>query len=813
MVMHSLAALYAAVSSQWASAMVRAALQGAVAIAIAVCIARMASRLSPAWRCWLMRLAYARMLLAVVCGAALTLPLLPVPSSPGTRRPPPPVLTLPEVPAAPHPLMAAGPMITTVRSLAPLVRHLHPSASPAAAAPPSGPNLPDFAAMPAVAGTNHRVSPAEWLLALWICGALVSLWMLWREAVRVGRMRRQAVPIDYGEPLVTLTRLCSRFGIPRTPLLLNSRAVEAPMLSGWRRPAILLPDGLARSCSAADLELILAHELAHVRRRDLLWAVLPAIARCLFYFNPMVWLAEHEWREAVEIACDRDVLVLSAASPARYAASILKVVQLRRARRSAIMTAQMAESYSNVKRRLEVMHNHQSGSRSRPFLYGALIFAALLATGTPWQVAAQQPAPASPVVPAPPTSLPAIAAAAGGTLGTSAQPASAPAALNARIGVTEPVLSSPLSAPAGVPALNAPGAVPAPPRPEAEGLAALPVVGHLFAPGPASSAATVRLLSRLPVVGTLFQNPVPKSPQQPESPAPGTAPTDPTRSPALPAVPGPVSAGVAPAQPLLPPAVQADSVMQSQNRAISLPLDAAQQRRLTDAVMRSVTRLLQSYKPGAEGVDKAAIARAVDNAIAEAMKTAGAVSRYPLGIGSVQRQLPDLAGTSSLATTIVAPAVAQAAQQLRNEAQALRTTDATKQRDASGGQTPDVVGPAMEQAAQQLAQAARALRSTAVTQQAIASRNQAFAMGTAMTMARKSITVPQARVMALAAHAVRAQESAALRRELAVTLAQLRVLLAQLSHLVHQQAVHTVVHAHQRSAHRARASRPARPRD
>src|SRR5208282_5737717 len=112
--------------------------------------------------------------------------------------------------------------------------------------------------------------------------------------------------------------LCQWLGLRCRPLLLASAEVRCPLLLGVCRPAVVLPDFLAKGGDIAGLRLILAHELAHCRRRDLLWAWLPAVAEFLFFFHPLVWLARREIRLAQEVACDALAVGSTSASPAVY---------------------------------------------------------------------------------------------------------------------------------------------------------------------------------------------------------------------------------------------------------------------------------------------------------------------------------------------------------------------------------------------------------------------------------------------------------------------------------------------------------------
>ena len=95
---------------------------------------------------------------------------------------------------------------------------------------------------------------------------------------------------------------------------------------GWLRGCILLPDGLSMQLNAAELEAVLSHEIAHVRRRDNLIAAAAHAITSVFWFHPLVWWIERRMLVEREAACDEMVLARGA-SAQDYAAGILKVCQ------------------------------------------------------------------------------------------------------------------------------------------------------------------------------------------------------------------------------------------------------------------------------------------------------------------------------------------------------------------------------------------------------------------------------------------------------------------------------------------------------
>jgi beta-lactamase regulating signal transducer with metallopeptidase domain len=110
-------------------------------------------------------------------------------------------------------------------------------------------------------------SALPWIFAVWLGGvALLSVYHLggWRQAQKLTKTGR-----PLGEDLeATVRGLASRLGVARAVRLLESAAVPVPAVIGWLRPAILVPASTLAGLTPRQLEAVLAHELAHVRRHD-----------------------------------------------------------------------------------------------------------------------------------------------------------------------------------------------------------------------------------------------------------------------------------------------------------------------------------------------------------------------------------------------------------------------------------------------------------------------------------------------------------------------------------------------------------------
>ena len=139
---------------------------------------------------------------------------------------------------------------------------------------------------------------------IWAAGLAVSLLLLAAGYLRMwGRVRRRKLPLIHGS-VEKLSELCAQEKIGRPPRLFHISGLKSPCLVGIVRPAILLPRGLP----AEALSWALAHELTHLKHRDTWYMLLMTLARCVHWFNPLVWLMVRTARRDMELCCDYDLL-------------------------------------------------------------------------------------------------------------------------------------------------------------------------------------------------------------------------------------------------------------------------------------------------------------------------------------------------------------------------------------------------------------------------------------------------------------------------------------------------------------------------
>ncbi len=179
--------------------------------------------------------------------------------------------------------------------------------------------------------------------------------------LRARRKKAQCRPLPTGDTAsevgIIVDQLCSVLGLgaSRRPEVLVASWASVPVtLRSSRGHAVVIPHALLEPARRDDLRLALAHELAHVKRRDLEWNWLPIAARLVFFMNPMVWIASRELLLAQEMACDETAVRITGIRPARYGALLVSMVTPRASAWSMLApaTAAVGAPAAAIRRRL-----------------------------------------------------------------------------------------------------------------------------------------------------------------------------------------------------------------------------------------------------------------------------------------------------------------------------------------------------------------------------------------------------------------------------------------------------------------------------
>jgi beta-lactamase regulating signal transducer with metallopeptidase domain len=239
----------------------------------------------------------------------------------------------------------------------------------------------------------------------WMLGVLLLSVRLTFGWVRAHRIATRNASDASGEWQRIARRLAQALRIRGAIRLLESAAVEVPTVIGWLRPVVLLPVATLSGLSAEQMEMVLAHELAHIRRHDFFVNLLQAVVETLLFYHPAVWWISGRIRVEREHCCD-DVAVAVCGNPLLYARALTRLEELRVDPAQAFVAANGGSLIMRI-RRLCGARAEATNGPSRWAAGAALltVLAALLitpslplhatATDAPQQVNPAPPAPAA----------------------------------------------------------------------------------------------------------------------------------------------------------------------------------------------------------------------------------------------------------------------------------------------------------------------------------------------------------------------------------------------------------------------------------
>jgi len=335
----------------WTTTMWKACWQGSLFVLAVWLICQVIPSMPARCRCWLWRLAILKFIAVLLLPTLVNLPLLPAPTV-----------------AAPIPEVS----VQIVRQQVPVRR-----IEPVEIYPSRAVELPSFPAI---------------LAFLWIIGvgwSLAHLLVAWQGA---RRLRKQSRIIDNGPVIEQLAHQARLYGLRTSPRLLETGGSGSPMLIGILRPAIVIPGSTLRRLSPPELAMVLGHELAHIRRGDLLWNLVAAVVRAVFFFHPLVWLSQRRLNLAQEVAADELAILRQRHDPVSYGKLLVSVIsKLGPSRLIPTMSMGTAGSVQSLTRRLVAMANIGRASRGIIVTSGILLAAMVLLGIVPWRLVAAEP--------------------------------------------------------------------------------------------------------------------------------------------------------------------------------------------------------------------------------------------------------------------------------------------------------------------------------------------------------------------------------------------------------------------------------------
>ena len=220
----------------------------------------------------------------------------------------------------------------------------------------------------------------SFLLLIWATVVVAIAASLGFAALSVRRIVRRAEPLDSRDWLDPLWEVSDRLGLDEPPLVLRSEDAKMPFACGVMKPTIVLP----ADCDTWTLDrrrAVLLHELAHVKRHDLVGHTLGRLACAFYWFHPLVWTAAKNLRSESERACD-DLALSCGARATDYAEHLLDIVTSVRGDSTPSVALAMARRKEFEGRMLAILDpelRHSTPSRRQSaMLIGALALMAVV---------------------------------------------------------------------------------------------------------------------------------------------------------------------------------------------------------------------------------------------------------------------------------------------------------------------------------------------------------------------------------------------------------------------------------------------------
>ncbi|WP_164928677.1 M56 family metallopeptidase [Gloeobacter violaceus] len=326
-------------SAAIAEALLNGLWQGALLTAVVAMPMASAKRLNAATR------------YAVWCAVLVTVAVLPLVSG-----------RLPTVPA---------PVPKGVERVVPASAVAGAPAAVSIAAPVEAPSAP----APSDSDWQLPQVPDSWpvgLVGIWLSFAGYRLAGVLNSLRALQRLKARSMPLQSAyrealEPWLATT--------PRPVRLCSARDVPVPVAVGLFNPTVILPEALLAQLSDGELEQIVLHELAHLRRWDDWTNLVQKLIEAIFFFHPAVlWIARRLDTER-EIACD-DAVIAVTGKPLPYAACLARLIELTRASGTSRLQPGVLSGTSQIRRRVEMLLKRDRNTRPRlssPILAAAAV--------------------------------------------------------------------------------------------------------------------------------------------------------------------------------------------------------------------------------------------------------------------------------------------------------------------------------------------------------------------------------------------------------------------------------------------------------
>ncbi|MDN5215716.1 M56 family metallopeptidase [Fulvivirgaceae bacterium BMA12] len=162
------------------------------------------------------------------------------------------------------------------------------------------------------------------ITAIWLCGVVLLYLKLLGGVIYIRQLKDRCREVTDGFWKRQLAGLTTLVGVNKLPQLMESEMVGAPMTIGYLRPIIIFPIGMLTGVPTAQLELILVHELVHIKKADYIINIFQSLVEIIFFYHPTTWFISHMIQQERENRCDQITVKLTH-QPLAYAQALTTV--------------------------------------------------------------------------------------------------------------------------------------------------------------------------------------------------------------------------------------------------------------------------------------------------------------------------------------------------------------------------------------------------------------------------------------------------------------------------------------------------------
>lgn len=225
--------------------------------------------------------------------------------------------------------------------------------------------LPSTTYMSSTIWSQELASYLPYLSIFWLATVSLLASKLFVEIYSVNQLSRHGAKPAIGALEARFNHLVSTLSITSSPRLFISLKVNVPMAIGWLKPVVIIPAAMISGLSPAQLDMLVLHELAHIRRHDYFVNFLQTLIETFLFFHPGVLWVSNQMRNEREY-CSDDIAVRHCGNPIAYAHTLADVASLNRHickdRKHSIPNLAMAASGGDLKQRVIRLVDQQSCS-------------------------------------------------------------------------------------------------------------------------------------------------------------------------------------------------------------------------------------------------------------------------------------------------------------------------------------------------------------------------------------------------------------------------------------------------------------------